>query len=384
MLLKLLIRNTFRNRLRVLLTVCGICVAVLAFGMLRTVVSAWYAGVSASSATRLVTRNAISLIFPLPLSYEEKIRAVDGVTIVAAGNWFGAYYVDRKNFFANFAVEADSYLRLYPEYVLPPDQKIGFMRDRKGCVVGAKLARKYGWKVGDNIVLTGTIYPGQWPFVLRAVYTGRDETVDETQFFFHWEYLNESMKKSFPRRADQVGFYMVGIADPDRAAQVAEAIDATFKNSYAETLTETEKAFALGFISMSETILNAIQLVSAVIIVIIMAVMANTMAMSVRERLGEYAVFKTLGFSSLWIGALIFGESLIIAVLGGLLGVALTYPAATAFRKAVGTIFPIFNVETRTIFLDMGAALLVGIVASIVPVWRAVSVRVAEGLRRLG
>jgi putative ABC transport system permease protein len=383
MLLKLVLRNTFRHRLRTLLTVAGMCVAILAFALLRTVVSAWYAGVEASSANRLITRNSISLVFPLPLSYRDKIRQMDGVSKVSYGNWFGGYYVDRKNFFANFAVEPESYLSLYPEYQLPAEQKTAFFRDRKSCVAGRKLARRFGWKVGDNITLTGTIFPGKWDFVLRVIYRGRDDTIDENQFFLHWDYINESLKKTTPRRADQVGFYIVGIAAPELAAKIAETIDRTFKNSRAETLTETEKAFQMSFVSMSEAIITAIRLISFVVIIIILVVVANTMVMSVRERTGEFAIFKTLGFGGLYLAGLILAESLLISGLGGAVGIALTFPAARTFAAAVGNWFPVFNVEALTIYLAVAGALTVGIVAAVIPIWRVIGLRVVEGLGRI-
>lgn len=384
MLLKLLFRNAFRHRLRTFLTVCGICVAILAFGLLRTVVSAWYAGVDASSATRLVTRNSISLIFPLPLSYKEKIRGVEGVKLVSLGNWFGGIYKEEKNFFANFAVETKSYLDIYPEFIIPEDQKQALLKERKGCVVGRKLAKRFGWKIGDPIVLRGTIFPGNWEFVLSAIYRGRDKTIDENQFFFHWDYLNETMKRNVPRRADQVGFYMVEMVSPDIAAEISDAVDGLFKNSFAETLTETEKSFQMGFISLSQTILTVIELVSMVIIVIIMAVAANTMAMSVRERMSEYAVFKTLGFGGGYLAFLILGESMVITSLGCGMGILFTYPAADAFSKAVGEFFPVFNIARETIYLDIAASGVIGLVAAIFPIWRAVTVPIASGLGRIG
>ena len=384
MLLRLLFRNAFRHKLRTALTVCGMAVAVLAFSLLRTVIAAWYAGVAASSANRLITRNAISLVFSLPLSYKDRIRGVEGVKTVSYGNWFGAYYVEQKNFFANFAVEPRTYLELYPEYLIPLDQREAFSRDRKGCVVGRKLAKRFNWRVNDTVTLIGTIFPGNWEFAVRGIYDGRDDTIDDTQFFFHWDYLNETLKRTVARRADQVGFYIVGLSDPDRAAATAVAIDAVFKNSFAETLTETERAFQMSFVSMSEAILTAIRLVSLVIIVIIMAVVANTMAMSVRERLGEYVVFKTLGFRGRYLAGMILGESLLITGLGGLLGILLTFPAAEGFRRAVGTWFPVFRVEPETIYLGIAATLIVGVAAAVLPVWRVITVRIAEGLRRIG
>ena len=240
------------------------------------------------------------------------------------------------------------------------DESAAFFRERKACVAGEKLARRFGWNIGDTITLRGTIFPGNWDFVLRGIYQGKDKTIDENQFFFHWDYLNETMKKNLPRRADQVGFYMIGLKQPDQAAATSESVDGLFKNSYAETLTETEKAFQMSFVSMSEAIITVIQLVSYVIIVIIMAVVANTMAMSVRERMDEYAVFKTLGFGRGFLAGLILGESLTLTAIGGLLGIGITFPAARAFAQAVGQFFPIFHVSTETILMDMAAAATVG------------------------
>ncbi len=383
MLLRILFRNAFRHKLRTLLTISGMAVAILSFCLLQTVIDAWYAGVAASSSTRLISRNAISLIFSLPLFYKERIRQVDGVTLVSYGNWFGGYYQDPKNFFANFAIEPRSYLELYPEFVIKDADKSAFLRDRRGVAVGRKLAERFGWKVGDEITLKGTIFPGDWPMVLRAIYSGRDKTVDETQLLFHWDYLNETLRQSLPARADQVGFYTIGVRNPDRAAEISEAIDALFKNSTAETLTETEKAFQLSFVAMSETILTAVRLVSFVVIIIILVVVANTMAMSVRERLWEYAVFKTLGFVGTQIALLILGESLVITLLGGALGIALTFPLASAFGRAVGTFFPTFNVAPLTLYQALAAAVGVGMAAALLPARQAVRIGIAAGLRRI-
>lgn len=384
MWIKLLFKNAFRHKLRTFLTILGMAIAILAFGLLRTVVDAWYAGVEASAANRLVTRNAISLVFSLPISYKDKIHQVEGVKEVSWGNWFGGIYIDEKNFFANFCMDLKTDLDLYPEIIVEPDQKAALLRDRKAAVVGRKLAERFGWKIGDQITLKGTIFPGNWDFVIRAIYRGRDKSVDESQMIFHWDYLNETLKKTIPRRADQVGFFIMSISNPDQAAEVSLAVDRLFKNSLAETLTETEKAFQLGFVSMSDAIIIAIQLVSFVIIIIIMAVVANTMAMTARERIGEYAILKTLGFGGWHIAALIFGESLVITGIGCILGIAATYPAAEAFREALGQFFPIFNVSNLTIYMDIAAAIIVGIIAAIAPTVRAINIRIADGLRRIG
>ncbi|MFH1911913.1 MAG: FtsX-like permease family protein, partial [Pseudomonadota bacterium] len=372
--IKILFRNAFHNKLRSGLTILGITVAVLAFGLLRTVIGAWYSGVEAASTSRLVTRNAISIIFPLPIAYAEKIRQIEGVKGVSWGNWFGGIYIDEKNFFPNFCVEPRTYMAIYPEFILCPPEKKAFLADRKGFIAGRKLAARYGWKIGDQVTLKGTIFPGNWDFVLRGVYRGRDETIDETQFLFHWDYLNETMKRVTPRRADQVGFYMIAVARPDLAPDVALAVDRAFKNSLAETLTETEKAFNQGFIAMSGAIVTAIQMVSFVVILIIMAVVANTMAMTTRERIGDYAIMKTLGFGGTDIAVMIFGESLVISLTGCFIGMILTFPAARAFGQTLSTYFPIFIVSAQTLWLDLLAALLIAFFAAIIPARRAIRV----------
>src|SRR5919198_6426759 len=282
--IKLILRNILRHRLRSGLTATGIVVAIVAFGVLRTLVDAWYAGAEATSATRFVTRNAISLVFPLPISYLNRIRQVGGVTAISYANWFGGIYISEKNFFPQFAIDPTSYLDLYPEYLLSSEARSAFLHDRKGAIAGHKLAAQFGWKVGDVIPLRGTIYGGEWSFVLKGIYRGAEKHTDETQFFFHWNTLNETLKKTAPNRAEQVGVYLVKIEQPVKAAEIARAIDALFKNSLAETLTETERAFQLSFVSMTETILTVVQVVSWVIIIIIMAMMAKTMAMTARDR----------------------------------------------------------------------------------------------------
>ena len=380
LLSRLVAKNAFRHKLRTGLTVVGIVVAITAFGLLRTIVDAWYAGANASSSARLVTRSAVSLVFSLPLSYAQKIRQIEGVNAVSWANWFGGVYISERNFFPQFAIDAATYLDMYPEFVLPAAERKAFMTDRKGAVVGRKLADQYGWKIGDVIPLRGTIYSGTWNFTLRGIYDA-DKGVDQSTMYFHWDFLNESIKKIYPRRADQTGVFIVQLKDPGQAAEVSAAIDAMFRNSLAETLTETEKAFQLSFVAMTEAILLAIQAVSFVVIVIIMAVMANTMAMTARERGSEYATLKSLGFSGGFVARLILAESLGIALVGGLLAIFLTVPIAREFADRMGTLFPIFFVSEETMLLQAVAALAVGIVAAAFPMWRTASVRIVDGLR---
>ncbi|MGE5667751.1 MAG: ABC transporter permease [Betaproteobacteria bacterium] len=380
----LVLRNALRHKLRTTLTILGIVVAIAAFGLLRTLVDAWYAGANASSSARLVTRSAVSLVFPLPINYGQKIRQVQGVTGVAWANWFGGVYITERNFFPQFAISGASYLDLYPEFVLSGDERKAFLADRTGAIAGRKLADKFGWKVGDQIPLRGTIYPGTWTFNLRGIYDGAEPSTDTSTFFFHYDYLNETVKRRYGRAGDNTGVFVESIAHPEDAAAVSQAIDATFENSLAETLTETEKAFQLGFVAMSEAILAAIQAVSYIVIVIIMAVMANTMAMTARERYSEYATLKALGFNNGFVALLIFLESLGIAIAGGLLGIALTFPLAHAFVETIGSLLSGFRVSRQTMAIQLAAAVAIGVVAAVVPGWRAARVRIVDGLRAIG
>ncbi len=380
---RLLLKNAFRHKLRTGLTMLGLVVAICAFGLLRTIVDAWYAGVEGSSSTRLITRSNISLTFALPLNYAQRLRAVEGVKQVSWSNWFGGVYITERNFFPQFAVDAATYLPLYPEYRIPDAERLAFLRDRQGVLVGRKLATKFGWKLGDQIPLRGTIYPGTWAFNLRGIWDGAEAKTDESQLLMHWAYINETIRKKNPRRADAVGVYLLGIDEPYNAALIGQRVDKLFANSLAETMTETEAAFQLSFVSMSEAILAAVQAVSFIIVLIIMAVMANTMTMTARERLAEYATLKALGFSPGFVVRLLLGESLLIAALGGVAGLLLTWPLAAAFRSAAGTLFPIFQVSQLTMGLQLAAALGVGLVAAAWPAWRMSRIDIVAGLRHV-
>ena len=384
LLFRLILKNAFRHRLRALLTILGVAVALLAFGLLRTVLDAWNSGVAASSANRLVTRNAISMTQSLPYAYRMRIRQVTGVETVAAGSWFGGIYIDEKHFFANLAIEAEDFFTLYPEIVTSPEEARAFVQDRKGALVGVRLAERFHWKPGDTITLRGTIYPGQWPMTIRAVYRAARPGIDESTLYLHWSYLDETLKKNMPHRAGQVGFFMIGIADPSQAAAVSKAIDALFVNSQAETLTETEKAFQLGFVAMSSAILLAVEAVSYVVILIILAVAANTMAMAARERSGEFAVLKTLGFRGGTLSLMLLGESMILSMAGALLGVASLAPATALVARTLSQYFPIFAVSRETMLLGLGFGVLVGVLAAIVPAWRVRTVGIASAFRRIG
>jgi putative ABC transport system permease protein len=384
----LVLKNSLRHRMRTLLTIAGLAISILAFGLMRTVLSAWFSGVEASSETRLITRNAVSLVFALPLSYKEKILSIPGVTGISYAYWFGGTYIDTKNFFPQFAVEPESYLDLHPEYVLTEKEKEDFIRQRNSCIVGAQLARKYGWQPGDTVRLTGTIFAGDWDLVIRGIYHGSGQFTDETQMLLHWQYVDETMQRDMPARSGYVGWYMVRIADPDDAVRVSTAIDTRFENSLAETKTETERAFNLSFISMLSAIITAMEVISVVIIAIMLLVLMNTMTMTARERIPEYAVLKAIGFRSRQLSSLIIGESALIAIAGGIVGILLMVPVCAAFSQFVSKnlsgFFPVFKLEYSTIGLAAAIALVVGLVAGLVPTVRVVRMKTADGLRHIG
>jgi putative ABC transport system permease protein len=385
-ILKLILRNAFRHKLRTLLTLVGIAVAVLAFTLLRTVVGAWYSGVEAAAADRLITRHAVSFVFSLPIAYEPKIRSVPGVTNVSYAVWFQGQYKDPKefkNFFPRMAIDTEHFFEIYPEFIVPPDQMEAFRKERNACIIGMKTARQHNLKIGDLIPINGDIYPGKWQFVVRGIYHGKDRLTDETQMFFDWRYLDEYMKKSLPYRADRVGWYVVKVDHASDAPGVSDRIDTLFKNSSFETKTETEKAFNQSFISMYSAIITAMNFISFVVVGIILLVLANTMAMTARERTTEYAVLKTLGFTGRHMLELISGESVAISIIGGALGIFGALPVIKGFQLAFPNMFPILPDPRWTILLGMSAAVAVGIIASLFPLLRVSRMRIVDGLRHI-
>ncbi len=357
---------------------------MLAFGILRTLVGAWYIGVESSSANRLVTRNKISLVYMLPLAYKNRILQVNGVSGLGFGIWYGGVYQDKKNFFPQFAISGLDYLNLYPEFLLPEAQKKAFETDRNSAIVGRSTAERFGWKIGDVIPIQGTIYPGVIELTLRGVYKGAQQNTDETALFFHYDYLNEKLKKNSPDRADKAGWFLVRIKDAGEAPRISEEIDAVFNNSLAETLTETEKAFQMGFVAMTETILTVVKVISLVVIGIILIVLANTMSMTARERSSEYAVLKTLGFGPQFIFCLICGESLVLALTGGLIGAILSFPGGMFFQAKLKSFLPVFDITRGTILLIMLVSFIVGFFAAVPPAIRACRISISEGMRHVG
>lgn len=380
---RLIFKNTLRHKLRTFLTVLGIAVAIMAFGLLRTFVSAWYAGVTQAAPDRLITRNKISITFTLPVAQKEKIERIPGVEAVTSGTWFGGYYKDPKEFFAQFAFAGPESFDLYPEFIVDTAAMRAFATERNAAIVGIATMERFGWKVGDAVQLTGMIYPGQWDFVIRGVYTGATDATDISQFIFRWDYLDQRMLEEAPARAGQVGWWVVKIDDPARAAQVSAAVDREFDNSADETLTETEAAFQQSFVAMAGTIIFSLEVISVLVIGIILLVAANTMAMTARERISEYAVLKTLGFNGGHILGLIAGESLFIAMLGGALGLVLMFPLLQGVGMTLRQWFPAFPVDPMTYPLAALAAFVVGILAALFPAWRAIRSSIVDGLRRI-
>ncbi|MBP7147308.1 MAG: FtsX-like permease family protein [Acidobacteria bacterium] len=371
----LLRANLGRKKLRTVLTVGSFAVALLLFGLLAGIHSAFYAGIDVAGADRLVVINRVSLIQPLPHSYQERLRQVPGVTDVTFGCWFGGVYQDEKNFFAQFAIEPESYHRIYPEYAIPEDQWQAFLADRQGAIAGRDTAERFGWKIGDRIPILGTIFPGTWEFNLRAIYEGTREQDDNTQFWFHYEYLDEGAPRWFH---GTVGWYVVRLADPGQAVPVIRAIDERFANSPYETRTATEQEFATSFVKQMGNIQLLVMVIGSVVFFTLLLVTGNTMAMSVRERTAELAVMKTVGFRDRTVLLIVLAEALTVALLGGVVGLAL----AKSLGDPTGGMLPTFNVSWGALAAGLGLTLLFGLLAGLLPALTAMRLSVVDALRR--
>ncbi len=401
-----LLKHLRRNWVRTTSTVLAMALCIFLFCTLQSVLAAINALLESSSANRLVTRHAVSLVFNLPLSYENRIQSVPGVKRVARTSWFGGSLPAKKegkadegdssttdwsNFFQNMAVDAEPFFAMYPEYQVPPDQFQAFLQDLRGCVIGRKLAEKFGWKVGDTFFLESFIPPyrkrdGPFEFVVRAIYDVdrvRYPSADRNSMFFHYKYLYEATG-----RGVGAGTYTVEITDPNQAGAVSKAIDALFANSDAQTRTETEKAFQAGFISMAGNLALLLNGIGLAIAFTILLVTANTMSMAVRERRTEIAVLKTLGFSSGQVMGLIVAEALLLGILGGALGIgsslALTWTLThTPGIKDVLAGIGLSELTLRPVVAALGFAvsLFLGFAAGVVPALSAYRSRITDMLR---
>jgi putative ABC transport system permease protein len=386
-LFRLAARNVLRNRLRTVLTVLAVAIALTAFIMLRTVIGAWMASIDHAAKDRLGTRHKISFVMPLPLRYAEEIRQIPGVNSVAIAQWFGGKHPTREqDFFATIAVNPREFLDVYDEVVVPPEQREQWIQNRRGAVVGDTLAKKFGWKIGQKVTLSGTIFPGNWDFEISGIYTATRPSVDRATFWFHWDYLNESLP---PARQNLVGWVVSRIDDPGQAAAIAKRIDARFEERDHQTLSMSERALNTSFLGMISAVLDAIDLVSVVILVIMMLVLGNTIAMGVRERTNEYAALRAIGFLPRHIAFFVLGEAATIGILGGAAGLCVAYPFVEQglgrfLEENMSGFFPQFDIATTTAALAMGLALLLAMLAAAIPAYRASRLNVIEALRKVG
>jgi putative ABC transport system permease protein len=378
----LILKSARRSKRRTALTVLSVAIAVFLFASLRSVLDGFDAVAEASSATRLVTIRSTSMIFNMPTSHAETIKSIPGVTDITWANWFGGIYKDPKNFFGQFGIEADSYLRMYPEILVTPEDKRAFLEDRTGALVGDGLMKKYGWKIGDRVVIQpGIPYYGtqDYTFTIRGMYKSGGSNVDNQTFLFHWKYLDErSLQKG------QVGWYVTQLADPNRASQIIGEIDQKFANSPYETKTETEKAFSASFASMLGNLNLLLGSVALAVVITTLFVAGNTMAMSVRERTTEIAVMRTLGYPARTIFLLVVGEGLMVAVVGGAIGaVAARLLINAEYLGMAGGFIPMFGVNNWNVVVGLGLSALIGILAAMIPATMAGRLKIVDALRRV-
>jgi len=375
----LLISNLFRKKIRTVLTIGSFAVALFLFGLLAVVHGAFNQGVEVAGADRLVVINKVSIIQPLPISYKERLLRIPGVKAVTHANWFGGVYQDERNFFAQMAVDDETFRPMFPEFMIPNDQWQAYMSDREGAIVGADLAKRFKWKLGDRIPIKGTIFQGTWEFNIRAIYQGERVQDDTTQFWFHYKYLEE---RENPYWKGLIGWYTVKVANPDDSVRVARQIDETFSNSPWETKTDTEKAFAASFAKQAGNIGFLITSIGAVVFFTLLLVTGNTMAIAVRERVRDLAVLKAVGFSDLFVLVLVLAESLLIALIGGALGLGFA-KLLTLNGDPTHGMLPFFYLSPQAVVTGFAVALGVGVVAGLLPAITAMKLNVVDALRRV-
>jgi len=379
--LGLVLKSAKRSKRRTLLTVMSVAIAVFLFAALRAVLDGFNAGAEAASSTRIVTIRSTSLMFQMPISHLETIKNIPGVQDVTYASWFGGIYKDPKNFFGQFAVDPEGYLRMYPEILLTPEERKAFLDDRTGCIIGEGLARTYGFKVGDKITLqVGIPLYGQrdYDFTVRAIYRSGGAAVDNQSMMFHWKYADErSMLKG------QIGWYVTQIANPDQAPQIMRAIDEKFANSPYETKTDTERAFQTSFVSMFGNLNLLLGSIALAVVITTLFVAANTMAMSVRERTTEIAVMRTLGFPSATIFLLVAGEGLLMAMVGGILGIAAARTIVNPRFLNAGGFIPEIGVNNTNVLVALALSVGIGLLAGLIPATMASRLKIVDALRRV-
>jgi putative ABC transport system permease protein len=375
----LLLANLLRRKIRTALTLGSFAVALFLFGLLAAIQEAFNAGIDLAGADRLFVMHRASFIQPLPFAHREKILRVPGIRDVTSASWFGGVYQDPKNFFAQFAIEADAWKRVYPEFVVSESEWRDFLADRAGCIVGAATAARFKWKVGDRVPLQGTIFPGLWEFNVRGIYRGARPQDDTSQFWLHKEYLDEKGPDFWK---GLVGWYIVRVSNPEDGLRIARAIDDAFANSTWETRTQTERTLAASFVKQMGNIEFLILAVGGVVFFTLLLVTGNTMAIAVRERTAELAVLKAVGFSDLFALAIVLAESLLVAGVGGGLGLGLA-KALTARGDPTGGLLPSFYMPPSAVALGIAVALSVGLAAGLIPAILAMRLRVVDALRRV-
>jgi putative ABC transport system permease protein len=377
-------KNLMRRKIRTIFTLLSIFVAFLLFGYLMAVRTAFSMGVELAGADRLMVLNKISLIMPIPKNYMGKVQAIEGVKDVTHANWFGGYYQETKNQFANMAVEPESWLRMYPEFSVPEDQKKAWIADRQGAIIGVDTMKRFGWKVGQRIPLEATIFRRRdgsaWEFNISGTYDSPVKGTDKTQLFFHYDYLNETVRST--GFSDQIGWLVVRVNDPAQSPDVAKKIDTLFANSQTETKTDSEKNFVAGWAKQIGNISLITQLIAAAAIFMMLLVTANTMAQSIRERTSELAVLKTLGFSDGRVLSMVLMESCVLALAGGLAGLGLAYVLVTVGGDPTGSFLPTFYLPIPLVAVGVLMVIMLGFASGAVPAWQAGRLRIVDALRR--
>jgi putative ABC transport system permease protein len=383
--LPLVWRNLLRRKVRTVFTILSIFIAFVLFGVLMAIRMAFSMGVDMAGQGRLMVIDKVSIINPLPASYEQQLKQIEGVQDVTHSNWFGGYYQEVKNQFATFAVDPESWLRVYPkEFDLPDDQKKAWFADRTGAIVGADTAKKYGWKVGQKVPIQGTIYRrpdgGPWEFTIDGIYDSKLKGADKTNFIFNYQFLRETIPAQSGFR-DKYNWYVFTIADPDRAPQIAAKIDAMFANSPSETKTNTEKAFVADWAKQVGDIGKIMMWIVGMALFTILLVTGNTMAQAVRERTNELAVLKTLGFGDGRILRMVLVESTLIAVVGGAFGLGVAYLLISR-GDPTGGLLPAFYFPSKDVVAGIALVLFLGLAAGSLPALQAGRLRIVDALRR--
>jgi len=378
---RLILANLFRKKVRLILTLGSFAVALFLFSFLGVVKDAFNRGADVAGADRLVVINRTSIINLIPLSYRDKILRIPGVTYVTHNNWFGGIYQEEKNFFPQFVIDPQNQRQVFPELLVPDDQWNAFLKDRQGAVVGAATAARFHWKIGDRNPNKTTLYGGgSWEFNLDGIYHGKRPQDDESQFWFQWDYFEERIPDAVK---GQIGWYVLRVASVDDAVRVAKTIDDEFANSPNETKTQTESAFAANWVKQFGNISFLIMAIGAVVFFTLLLVTGNTMAIAVRERTGELAVLKAIGFSDLAVLFFVLGESLVIALVGGLIGLGLAVLMIPVLARALNGLLPSLVLSPVVLVLGLVTALLVGLISGLLPGIGAMRMRVVNALRRV-